>query len=77
MCFLNNKTASAATTMESTDPTAETMVISINVNPKITQKSWKEMDYSLKIKHKVLEKNDYYTRLLDCQRQPRRIRQDT
>ena len=77
---MRNIGASDATTMKNTDTNkAETMVISLDVNPKITQKSWKETNYSLilRIKNKALEKNDYCAWLLDCQVKPRRISQDT
>ena len=59
--FLKNIAASAATTMKNTDPKAETMVISLDVSPKIPHKQWKETDYSSKIKHKASELDDYYT----------------
>ena len=59
--FLKIIAASAATTMKNTDPKAETMVISLDVSPKITHKPWKETDYSSKIKHKASELDGYYT----------------
>ena len=40
---MKNIAASAATT--NTDPKVETMMISLNVSPKITHKPWKETDY--------------------------------
>ena len=42
LCFLKNITASAAITMKNTDPTFETMVISLSVSPEITNKPWKK-----------------------------------
>ena len=45
---MKNIAASAARTMNNTDPKVETMVISLDVSPKITHKPWKETDYLLK-----------------------------
>ena len=59
---MKNKAASAVTTMKNTDPKAETVVISLDVSPKITHKPWKETDYSSKINHNASELDcDYYT----------------
>ena len=61
LSFLKSIAASATTTMKNTDPKTETTMTSQDICPKITHKPWKETDYSLKIKHKASELDNYYT----------------
>ena len=77
LSFMKILAASAATTMKNTDTNkAETMVISLDFNPKITHKQWKEKDYSSTLNHKVPELDDNYTTHIYWPGKSRRIHRD-
>ena len=62
--------------MKNADPKAETMVVSLDVSPKITHKPWEEKDYSSKLNHKAPELDDHYTTHIYWPGKSRRIHWD-